>query len=276
MVRNQLERLQQGRHSFLTGGAGEPLLLLHGIPGSAFAWEHAGALLSEHFRVIIPDLRGFGRSQAPDGDFYMEAQARSLYTFLQGLGIKRLSIGAHDFGGPVAFTLMRLFPDLAVRTLVISATNLFTDTPIPPPLRLAAVPVLGDLFFRVAVGNRVGLRVLHWGATRNTSAASWRSFQRHLTTSGVDLTRRIFQRSLADLKGNYVAIEGMLSAITQPAFVLWGDTDPFFGTAVGERTHRALRGSQLKVYRDTGHFVPEERPKEVARDIEHFLLRAYA
>lgn len=65
-------------------------------------------------------------------------------------------------------------------------------------------------------------------------------------------------------------------AITQSVLMLWGDTDPFFGAAVGEWTHRALRGSQLKVYRDTGHFVPEERPKEVARDIEHFLLREHA
>lgn len=276
MMHNQLERLQHGPHSVLTGGTGEPLLLLHGIPGSAFAWEKAGTLLSEHFRVIIPDLRGFGHSHAPDGDFYMEAQAHSLYALLQGLGIKRLSIGAHDFGGPVAFTLMRLFPDLVVRTLVVSATNLFTDTPIPPPLRVAAVPVLGDMFFRVAVGNSVGLRMLHMAATCHTSEAPWRSFRRHLTPSGIDLTRRIFQRSLADLKGNYAAIEGMLPTIAQPTLVLWGDTDPFFSAAVGERTHRALQHSQLKVYRDTGHFVPEERPKEVARDIEHFLLRADA
>lgn len=140
----QLQRLQQGPHSFLTSGEGEPLLLLHGIPGSALTWEQAGSLLSERFRVIIPDLRGFGRSEALVGDFYMEAQAHSLYEFLNGLGIQRLSIGAHDFGGPVAFTLMRLFPDLYVRTLIVSATNLFTDTYIPPPLRLAAVPVLGN------------------------------------------------------------------------------------------------------------------------------------
>lgn len=269
---SQLQRFQQGPHSFLTSGEGEPLLLLHGIPGSALTWEQAGSLLSERFRVIIPDLRGFGRSEALDGDFYMEAQAHSLYEFLNGLGIRRLSIGAHDFGGPVAFTLMRLFPDLNVRTLIVSATNLFTDTYVPPPLRLAAVPVLGSLLFRVAAGNRAGLHMMYLAAMRNKSDAPWSSFQRHLTSSGVELTRRIFQRSLADLKGNYEQIERMLPAVTQPTLVLWGDKDPFFARAVGERTHRALRGSRLKVYRDTGHFVPEERPKEVAIDIQNFLL----
>lgn len=269
---DQLSRLRQGPHSYLGGGEGEPLLLLHGIPGSAFAWEKAGRHLSEHFRVVIPDLRGFGDSAALEGDFYMEGQARSLNEFLGELGIRRLSIGAHDFGGPVAFTMIRLFPDLDVRALIVSATNLFTDTYIPPPLRLASVPLLGSLLFRAAAGNRVGLRMMYSAATRNKSEVPWSSFQRHLTPSGIDLTRRIFQRSLADLMGNYEAIERMLPSIRQSTLVLWGDRDPFFSSAVGERTHRAIRGSKLTVYRDTGHFVPEERPKEVAADIRKFLL----
>ena len=268
----QPQRVQLGPQSFLTSGEGEPLLLLHGIPGSAYTWEQAGSLLAEHFRVIIPDLRGFGQSEAPVDDYYMEAQAHSLHELLTGLGIRGLSIGAHDFGGPVAFTLMRLYPELDVRAVVVSATNLFTDTYIPPPLRLAAVPLLGSLLFRAAAGNRAGLRMMYLAATRNKSAAPWSSFRRHLTSSGISLTRRIFQRSLADLRGNYEGIERMLPSMTQPALVLWGDRDPFFGRAVGERTHRALRGSSLKVYPETGHFVPEERPMEVARDIQTFLL----
>ena len=85
------------------------------------------------------------------------------------------------------------------------------------------------------------------------------------------MTRRIFQRSLADLKANYRAIEDMLPNITSPTLVLWGANDPFFAGSVGERVHRTVPQARLKVYEDTGHFVPEERPSLVAQDIMDFL-----
>ena len=88
---------------------------------------------------------------------------------------------------------------------------------------------------------------------------------------GIDLTRRIFQRSLADLKANYRAIENMLPSIRSPTLVLWGANDAFFAAALGERVHRTIPGSRLKIYEDTGHFVPEERPSRVAQDIMDFF-----
>jgi pimeloyl-ACP methyl ester carboxylesterase len=102
------------------------------------------------------------------------------------------------------------------------------------------------------------------------------AFDRHLTRSGVDLTRRIFQRSLADLKGNYGPIQDMLADLDQPTLVLWGNRDPVFSTAVAERTRSALRNATLKIYDNTGHFVPEERPDLVAQDIRSFFDASHA
>lgn len=266
-----LQRLKRERTCFLTGGTGEPLLLLHGIPGSAYSWESVGSILAEHYQVIIPDLRGFGQSDPPDGDFYMEAQANSLRRLLEALEIEQLAVGAHDFGGPVALTLRRLYPGVRINRFVLSATNLFTDTYVPPPLRLAGIPFVGDVFFRMAAGNRIGLRMMYRVASRNKTEFKVADFNRHLTDSGVDLTRRIFQRSLADLKGNYEPIEAMLPDIHQPTLVLWGDKDPFFSTAVAKRTSRVLENAALKVYPNTGHFVPEERAAQVAEDVRAFL-----
>jgi pimeloyl-ACP methyl ester carboxylesterase len=266
-----MERHKEGELSFLRGGEGEPLVLLHGIPGSAYAWEAAGRLLTDRYQVIIPDLLGFGRSDPPSGDYYVGAQALAISELLGYLGVRSLYLGGHDFGAPVALTLMRLFPELGVRGLVLSATNVFTDTHVPPPLRAARIPYLSTVFYKAMVGNRLGMRMMYLAATKDKSEVSWESFSRHLTPEGIDLTRRIFQRSLADLKANYRAIENTLPAITSPTLVLWGANDPFFAAAVGERVHRAIPGSRLKVYEDTGHFVPEERPSRVAQDIMDFL-----
>jgi pimeloyl-ACP methyl ester carboxylesterase len=266
-----MERYKDGQLSFLKGGEGEPLVLLHGIPGSAYAWEASGRVLADRYQVVIPDLLGFGRSERPRGDYYMVAQAVAIRELLVYLGVQSLYLGGHDFGAPVALTLMRLFPELGVKGLVLSATNIFTDTHVPLPLRAARIPYLSTVFYKAMVGNRLGMRMMYLAATKNKSEVSWESFSRHLTPEGIDLTRRIFQRSLADLKANYLAIESMLPTITSPTLVLWGANDPFFSAAVGERVHRTLPGSRLKIYEDTGHFVPEEHSSRVAQDIMYFF-----
>ena len=253
--------------SFLEGGRGDPFLLLHGIPGSGLAWRAVGELLADEYRVVLPDLAGFGGSDPPRGDYYMEAQARSVGLLLDYLGIEELYLGGHDFGGPVALTLTRVRPDLRLKGLVLSATNVFTDTHVPLPLRVARVPVLGTAFFRAAMGSVAGMRMTHLVAVADKDELPWEEFRRHLTPSSLDLTRRIFQRSLADLRTNYRAVEDSLARLTMPTLVLWGNEDPFFGPPVGNRTHKAIRGSLLKTYEGAGHFVPEEKSDLVAGDI---------
>jgi len=154
---------------------------------------------------------------------------------------------------------------------VLSATNVFTDTHVPLPLRTARIPYLSPVFYKAMVGNRLGMRMMYLAATKDKSAVSWERFSQHLTPVSIDLTRRIFQRSLADLRANYRAIENMLPTIMSPTLVLWGANDPIFAAAVGERVHRTIPGSRLKIYEDTGHFVPEERPSRVAQDILDFF-----
>jgi pimeloyl-ACP methyl ester carboxylesterase len=266
-----LERLKEGELSFLRGGEGEPLVLLHGIPGSAYAWEAPGRQLADRYQVIIPDLLGFGRSAPPRRDYYMDAQAVAIRELLVELGLNRLYLGGHDFGDPVALTLMRLFPKLEIRGLVLSATNVFTDTHVLLPLRTARIPYLSPVFYKAMVDNRLGMRMMYLAATKDKSAVSWERFSQHLTPVSIDLTRRIFQRSLADLRANYRAIENMLPTIMSPTLVLWGANDPIFAASVGERVHRTIPGSRLKIYEDTGHFVPEERPSRVAQDILDFF-----
>ncbi len=112
---------------------------------------------------------------------------------------------------------------------------------------------------------------MYQAATKNKREASWAQFKRHLTPTGLKFTRLIFQRSLADLQGNYGEVEAMLGRIDIPTLVLWGDRDPFFAPSVGERIRKAIPESKLTSYPSTGHFVPEERPREVSKDILAFF-----
>jgi len=269
-----LSRHERGGVSYLRGGSGTPLLLLHGIPGSAHSWEAAGERLSSSYDVIIPDLKGFGDSttlEHLDHDFYMEAHADAIHRFLEELGVQAFFLGGHGFGGTVALTMLRFFPEHAVKGLVLCATNLFTNSSVQLPLRFARAPVLGPVFSWLVAGTRPGLWLIYWAAVHNKTMFRHADFQRHLTPSRIRQTRQILRRSLTDPQGKYKEIEKMLPHLDVPTLILGGDRDPFFPVAEAKRLVRRLPYATLTILDETGHFVPEERPEMTAWHMDDFL-----
>jgi pimeloyl-ACP methyl ester carboxylesterase len=264
---DKLSRRKVGALSFFECGRGTPLLLLHGLSETSRAWQSTALALAPHFRVIAPDLLGFGASDLQDKSVYMEEQAGAIKALLDGLDITSLLIAGHDFGGPVAMTLMRLHPELKVIGVVLSNTNMFTDTYVPPPLRAAGVPLLGWLVFKLMAGSRFGLWLTYRMAVARKRALPWQEFSSDVDTRGLRITQRIFQRSLSDLPANYRAVEQQLRRTHAPGLVLWGECDPFFGVDVGRRTADAMSNATFQTLAQTGHFGPQESPREYAAAI---------
>lgn len=266
-VAGSLARHRLGALSYLEGGYGTPLLLLHGLSSSAASWERVAAVLTHHFRIIAPDLLGFGESDLPSGGFYMEEQALQIGGLLDALGVSSMFVAGHDFGGPVAMTLASARPNIRVHGVVLSNTNMFTDTSVPVPLRAARIPVLGWMVYRLLAGSRLGLWLTYRVAVARKAALPWEEFARGVDARNLATTEAIFRRSLADLPRNYRAVENQLRCTATPALVLWGDRDPFFPPAVGQRTAAALpRGTYLAL-KGVGHFGPQEDPVAYASAI---------
>ena len=239
-------------------------MLLHGIPGWRGTWSTVAAWLAPHCQVIAPDLLGFGDSDDPlSTDFHARAKAEMIARMLAMLEVPRVHLVGFDFGGPVALTVYRTQPE-RVLSLSLAATNAFTDTPIPGPLKLAPIPVLGPLLFHLLFG-RLRLSLMWWGATGDRAAFPYRAYREGLRwPRGVSWTRRIFLASMQNLPGLYREVEDTLAQVRVPSLVLWGDRDPFFPVSVGRRTADAIPGARFEVFPGCGHFVPEERPREFA------------
>lgn len=244
------------------GETGPAVVLLHGIPGWRGTWSSVAMLLADRYRVFVPDLQGFGQSQDPSGDIHARGQAQMIVGLLNKLDLKRVNLVGFDFGGPVALHVYRRGP-MRIVSLTLCNTNLLSDTPIPGPLKLAPVPVLGRLIFKVLMGY-TGQSLLWLVAVRNKAAFPRKQFMEYLHwPRGVRWTQEIFYRSMRDLAGLYREVQETLTQLKVPCLVIWADRDPFFPVAVGERIAE-LAGAKLVVIEKCGHFVPEEYPLQFA------------
>lgn len=257
------------------GHTGPAILALHGIPGWRGTFARVAARLGRDHRVYVPDLLGFGDSDDAPPQSHAREQADAVASVLDEMLDEIGSDGAHlvgfDFGGPVAVRLAGTHR-AKVRSLSLMATNLFPDTPVPAPLRVAKVPLLGPLFYRGAFG-RQGLTLMWRFATGDRRAFPLERYRRAFRGSGVRSTREIFLASMRDLPGLYTDVERIGRGLELPALVLWGEHDPFFPVAVGRRTAEAM-DAEFHVLEGCGHFVPEERPDRVASEIRDLVRRS--
>ena len=250
------------------GGDGPPLLLLHGAPGSAQSWTKAGVRLVNRFRVIIPDLAGFGASEpGADGASLLD-QAQAVRNLLQHLQLKALHLGGHGFGALVGLTLLQNYPEIRARGLILAASNPLGDAQPMSVLRLAAFPGLGALL----AGNRWGLRLLYQRAVVNQEEFPWADYRRHLTKQSIAQTQRILHQRMGGLRQTVAPLTELLPTLACPTLLLWGDEDPLLPVEIALKLRATLPDALLKVYAYTGHFVPEERSIETAEDI---VLRFY-
>ena len=109
-------------------GAGTPLVLLHGYPLDHTIWEPVLPLLENDFDLILPDLRGFGESEAPATEYGMADFAADLAGLLDRLGITKAAVVGHSMGGYVALAFARLYPQRMLG-LGLVASQALADPP---------------------------------------------------------------------------------------------------------------------------------------------------
>jgi pimeloyl-ACP methyl ester carboxylesterase len=252
------------------GGSGPTVVLLHGIPGQGRAWDRVRAGLDGAFDVVVPDLIGFGDSVRPPrptlDNVGPAAQATAVAALLDELDVHRATVVGHDFGAPISVLLAASRPDL-VGALSLLAGNTFPDTPIPFPLSLTTAPVIGGLLSRLIFSAPSLALMLRRGTGPDTTPPD---ADVYLGDSGQRRTiATIFSGALTHLNDVYSPISAALQDLEIPVLVGWGDRDPFFPLEHGERT-AAAANARLHVFDGAGHFLPHERPTEVAREIAEF------
>ncbi len=119
-------QIGENKIHYVEMGAGEPLLLLHGWPQHWYCWRFVIPKLAENYRVIVPDMRGFGWSDAPlDDAYYKEDLAEDVIALIEQLGLSNVKLVGHDWGGYVGFIVATRRPDLIERYLALNICHLW-------------------------------------------------------------------------------------------------------------------------------------------------------
>jgi pimeloyl-ACP methyl ester carboxylesterase len=267
LLRNKLNGI-----SYLSGGHGPVVLLLHGQPGSSERWRTVAASLLDRFTIIVPDLPGFGQSDPIGTTFSFEDTARSIRTLLNSLGIKKLFIGGHDLGTPVAVTMIRLFPELELSGVMLSDAILFSDTfdKLPFFRKLLFLLVLMPMQSRVFASEK-GLRSFYKMMVFKKDLFSWDQFIAPVSPSSYSTHAKVNTFYKKNFKAEFLKIEAGLFGIKCPLLILWGANDSGVAVETAKRLKTIVKSAELRIYSQCGHFIQEECPEKVASDLGTFF-----
>jgi len=260
-----------GTIAYQDEGEGPAVVLLHGFPTSSYLWRREVPLLASRMRVIAPDLLGYGGSDRPDGEDLSEiAQAMYVRELLEALRVEDVALVGHDIGGAVAQILALDAEVPRIRALVLVDAACFDAWPIEGVRRLQAVgpeqerPELVEDHVRLVWK----LGVQHPERRDPDALEGYLSPWRSDPASFFRAARGIEGKGLAGR-------EDELAELDIPAFLIWGEEDPFVPSELAERLQETLPGSALALLPGCSHLVMEDAPRTVGPLIYEFLRTRY-
>jgi pimeloyl-ACP methyl ester carboxylesterase len=247
-----------------------PMVLIHGFASSNLVWSKVLLELADQgFRVIAPDLLGYGYSGKPSHlDYTIASQAAMVVSLMKQLGIERTVLIGSSYGGAVAETIALDHPTLVEKLVMVGAVT--NNKPTRYMLmRLFGSPVIGDILSPLLASS---VTLLRRRMKRVYDRHSWVLDERRVQARHLPLrtrgTHRAIIRTVRHWDADRVSRDAHL--ITQPSLILWGETDREVPLRDGERLQQEIPNSRLIIFRECGHLPHEEYPERFTELITDF------
>jgi pimeloyl-ACP methyl ester carboxylesterase len=261
-------------------GAGDPLVLVHGWPEHWFMWHKVMPALAERYRLIVPDLRGFGWTDAPGHGYDKETLAADLLALLDALDLDRVRLMGHDWGGWASFLLCLRHPERVERYVALNIPPPMSEIPRRERLglwRLAyqvplALPGIGSMGLKRSPRMlKEGLRraSIDPGTFTDTALDSYAAkLQEPARAAASSQVYRSFltQDAVAVLRGRYSSMR-----LTTPTLLIFGTEDVVISRRMIDRRHENADNLRVELVEGCGHFIAEEQPGTVVRHALEFL-----
>lgn len=250
-------------------GTGTPLVLLHGYTSSTYSWKEVFEPLSKSFHVIAVDLKGFGFSGKPDGDYTRRAQAALVAHLLEHLKIDKAWLCGSSMGGEVALNVAVANPQHVAGLILIDSAGV----EVPGKESLAPgylmFPVVGRILIALSLTSdrlvRQGLEKSFFDQAKVTDDRV-AYYYRPLKTRGGQLAAM-----RARTQWSMFPIEPDLDKVNVPTLILWGANDQLIPLAAGKKMNSLIKVSKLVIFENCGHLPQEEMPARTIDEMTRFI-----
>jgi len=242
----------------LEGGQGETLVLLHGFNADADHFNRVARPLARHFRILAPDLPGFGETRAGAAvDYRIDAQAEVVLRWMDRVGIQRCFLGGNSMGGYIACAVAARQPD-RIRALWLLAPGGVQSVAPSPLFQEIAEERHNPLVVRNLADFR---RLVDFCFVHPPFIPA--PLARYLTTRSA--ARAVeHQRAFDAIRFDSTPIEQLIDGLAVPALIVWGRSDQVLNPAGAQVFAERMPNSETLMLPDTGHLPMLENPRTVA------------
>ena len=261
--------LGDGTHVvYLEGGSGEPLVLVHGFGADKDNFTRVARFLTPHYRVISPDLVGFGESaHRADVDYHYAAQAERLHAFVQALGLRRIDLGGNSMGGGIAMSYAAQHPQDVASLWLIDCAGIAEA----PPSELAKiVTTTGANPLMITQESDYPAFIKFVMSDPPWIPGSVMDVLARERIANQALERQVFQQIATD------SVSAAVAGLKTPTLVVWGDEDRALSVGTVPLLQKLLPNAQAIIMPHVGHAPMIERPEESAADYVRFRTQLAA
>ncbi len=246
-------------------GNGTPVILLHGLTLSGLMWTPQIVELSKNFRVIIPDLRGHGKSSVPDHGYSFHNYAIDIKNLFDYINLQKAHIIGLSLGGAIATEFSVAFPESVLSAIIISSMPPYFEPDDIWVQTLSNFRKVRDEFgLNYAVENAL-LKEPIFGKI-NIGINDWMNLKKAIN----QFAGKPMDSDFSGQKDS-VRIFQSLPALDIPFLIMTGENDYKTFIEASESLSEAMPNSKRVIIKDSGHLCTMEKPKEVNSEILNFL-----
>jgi pimeloyl-ACP methyl ester carboxylesterase len=264
--------------------AGDPnapiVLLLHGFPASSFMFRELIPRLADQYRVIAPDLPGFGFTEVPQERKYnytFDQLAKTIDAFTQALNLKRYAIYVFDYGAPTGFRLAAAHPE-RITAIVSQNGNAYeeglSDAWAPIRQYWSSPTAQNRATVANALLNLEGTRWQYTHGVKDPDSVAPESYTLDVALferpGNKDIQLDLFLDYASNVK-LYPKFHEYFRTSKPPFLAIWGKNDPFFIPPGAEAFRKDIPNARVQ-FLDTGHFALETHSAEVATAMKEFFI----
>ncbi|MFC6286780.1 alpha/beta fold hydrolase [Nocardioides sp. GCM10027113] len=264
------------RRAFVRAGKGPVLLLLHGLGCDHTTWEPVIDSLARRYTVIAPDLLGHGLSDKPRADYSVGGYANGMRDLLTVLGIDKVTVVGHSFGGGVAMQFAYQFPERTERMVLVAPGGLGPE--VTPAIRAITTPGFHQAMSVLTLpgvrhAGMAGMRALskiQWSPTRDLDEVAdiYDSFADPRARHAI----RHVVKAVVDWRGQIVTMaDRAYLTDAMPMCVVWGRDDQVIPVKHASNAALMAPKARVEVIPNAGHFPHKDHPHRFARIVHEFI-----